>query len=42
VWVFGVLRPESRVEWEPTNSDEIVSLGEMTIRRIQTVQGAPQ
>jgi hypothetical protein len=35
VRVFGVLRPGSRIEWLPTKSDELLSLGEMTITDIQ-------
>jgi hypothetical protein len=39
-WVraFGVLRPGSRIEWEPTKADELLSLGELTISDIQRVE----
>jgi hypothetical protein len=42
VRVFGVLRPESRVEWEPTKSDELLSLGEMIISDITEVVAIPE
>jgi hypothetical protein len=42
VRVFGVLRPESRVEWEPTKSDELLSLGEMIISEIHRVPIDPK
>ena len=38
VRVFGILRPGSRIEWEPTKADELLSLGEMTISNIQRVE----
>jgi hypothetical protein len=37
VRVFGVLWPESRVEWERMKSDEFLCLGEMMISDIQKV-----
>ena len=35
VRVFGVLRMTSRIEWEPTKEDELLSLGELIISDIQ-------
>jgi hypothetical protein len=35
VRVFGVLRPTSRIEWESTKADELLSLGEVIISDIQ-------
>jgi hypothetical protein len=42
VRVFGVLRPGSRIEWEPTKADELLSLGEMTISDIQRMEVDPE
>lgn len=39
VRVVGVLRPESRVKLEPGKSDDVLSLGEVTIFDIQRVEG---
>jgi hypothetical protein len=39
VRVFGVLRPTSRIEWEPTKADELLSLGEVIISDIQRADG---
>jgi hypothetical protein len=41
VRVFGVLRPDSRVEWEATKSDDLLSLGEMFISHIQRLEAIP-
>jgi hypothetical protein len=38
VRVFGILRPGSEVDWEPTKADEYLSLGEMAISDIQRVE----
>ena len=38
VRVFGVLQPWSRIKWEPTKADELLSLGEMTISDIQRAE----
>jgi hypothetical protein len=35
VRIGGVFRPGSKVEWEPTKSSELLSLGELVLSRIQ-------
>jgi hypothetical protein len=37
VKVFGVLRTTSRIKWEPTKADELLSLGEIIISDIRIV-----
>ena len=37
VRVFGVLRTTSRIEWESTKADELLSLGEIIISDIRIV-----